>query len=64
MMHYVNLLNTYPCKNDVKEHFQNKLLPEVRETAEAPENYKYYIYRQFDTKLKALFTTTKLCYNA
>ena len=57
MMHYVNLLNTYPCKNDIKEHFQNQLLAEVKETAETSENYKYFIYRQFNPELKALSTT-------
>ena len=57
MMHYVNLLNTYPHKNDIKEHFQNQLLAEVKETAETSENYKYFIYRQFNPELKALSTT-------
>ena len=44
--------------NDIKEHFQNQLLAEVKEIAVAPDNYKYHIYRQFNPELKALSTTT------
>ena len=49
MIHYVELLNTYPHKNVIKEHFQNLLLTEFRETAQKPENYKYFIYRKFNS---------------
>ena len=57
MIHYVELLNTYPHKSDIKEHFHNLLLTEVRETAQTPENYKYFIYRQFNPELQAFSTT-------
>ena len=52
MMHYVQLLNTYHSKNDVKEHYHNLLLNDVNVLAEKPEKFKYKIYKQFNPELK------------
>jgi hypothetical protein len=56
MMHYVQLLNTYHNKNEVKEHYHNLLLSEIDELAQKPEKYKFQLYKQFNPELEPIVT--------
>ena len=56
MMHYVQLMNTYHNKNEVKKHYHELLLNDVNELAQKPDKYKFQLYKQFNPELKPIDT--------
>ena len=56
MMHYVQLMNTYHNKTEVKKHYHEVLLNDVNELAQKPDKYKFQLYKQFNPELKPIDT--------
>ena len=54
MSHYVDLLNTYHSKAEIKKHYHIKLSTEVNNMAQQADKYKFQIYKQFNPDLKPL----------
>ena len=52
--HYVNLLTTYHTKDDIKQHYRDKLVSEVNDSAQHPDKYKFQVYKRFNPDLTAL----------
>lgn len=52
--HYINLLNSYHSKDDIRTHFSNNLTNEVNTLAGQEDKYKFQLYKRFNPDLTPL----------